>query len=132
MGKYIIRPVLSLKWLFFDETAGKVCYQYSRDGSQEELMDYLKFITRVTSHIPDKGQVPLEGEPAARFPLPTVTSLLNSPSRASSAQDKPHHSLFYHRPYPVSEEAVKRPECAEREEVGKHSTDQSTQRSLIP
>lgn len=47
-------------------------------------MDYLKFITRVTSHIPDKGQVPLEGEPAARFPLPTVASLLNSPSRASS------------------------------------------------
>ena len=43
--------------MFFDETAGKVRYQYSRHGSQEEMMDYLEFIARVTSHIPDKGQV---------------------------------------------------------------------------
>jgi len=57
VGKYMIRPLLSLKRLFFDETAGKVCYQYSRHGSQEESMDYLEFIARVTSHIPDKGQV---------------------------------------------------------------------------
>lgn len=57
MGKYIIRPLLSLKQLFFDETTGKVRYQYSRHGSQEESMDYLELIARVTSHIPDKGQV---------------------------------------------------------------------------
>ncbi len=57
VGKYMIRPLLSLKRLFFDETAGKVRYQYSRHGSQEESMDYLEFIDRVTSHIPDKGQV---------------------------------------------------------------------------
>jgi hypothetical protein len=57
VGKYMIRPLLSLKRLFFDETAGKVRYQYSRDGSHEESMDYLEFIARVTSHIPDKGQV---------------------------------------------------------------------------
>jgi len=57
VGKYMIRPLLSLKRLFFDETAGKVRYQYSRHGSQEESMDYLEFIARVTSHIPDKGQV---------------------------------------------------------------------------
>ena len=57
VGKYMIRPLLSLKRLLFDETAGKVRYQYSRHGSQEESMDYLEFIARVTSHIPDKGQV---------------------------------------------------------------------------
>ncbi|MGB2843398.1 MAG: transposase, partial [Candidatus Aminicenantaceae bacterium] len=57
VGKYMIRPLLSLKRLFFDETAGKVCYQYSRHASQEESMHYLEFIARVTSHIPDKGQV---------------------------------------------------------------------------
>ena len=57
VGKYMIRPLLSLKRLFFDETAGKVRYQHSRHGSQEESMDYLEFIARVTSHIPDKGQV---------------------------------------------------------------------------
>ncbi len=57
VGKYMIRPLLSLKRLFFDETAGRVRYQYSRQGSQEESMDYLEFIARVTSHIPDKGQV---------------------------------------------------------------------------
>ena len=53
----MIRPLLSSKRLFFDETAGKVHYQNSRHGSQEETMDYLEFIARVTSHIPDKGQV---------------------------------------------------------------------------
>jgi len=53
----MIRPLLSLKRLSFDETGGKVRYQYSRHGLQEESMDYLEFIARVTSHIPDKGQV---------------------------------------------------------------------------
>jgi hypothetical protein len=58
VGKYMIRPVLSLKRLSFDEkTGGKVRYQHSRHGSQEETMDYLEFIARVTAHIPDKGQV---------------------------------------------------------------------------
>jgi ribosomal protein S27E len=57
VGKYMIRPLLSLKRLFFDKTAGRVRYQYSRNGSREESMDYLEFIARVTSHIPDKGQV---------------------------------------------------------------------------
>ena len=57
VGKYMIRPVLSLKRLLFDETGDKVRYQYSRHGSQEESLDYLEFIARVTSHIPDKGQV---------------------------------------------------------------------------
>jgi hypothetical protein len=57
VGKYMIRPLQSLKRLFFDETGGKVRYQYSRHGSKEESMDYLEFIARVTSHIPDKGQV---------------------------------------------------------------------------
>ena len=55
--KYMIRPLLSLKRLSFDETKGKVRYQCSRQGSQEESMDYLQFIARLTSHIPDKGQV---------------------------------------------------------------------------
>ena len=53
----MIRPLLSLKRLFFDEGEGKVRYQYSRHGSQEESMDYLEFIARVNSHIPNKGQV---------------------------------------------------------------------------
>jgi hypothetical protein len=43
--------------LFFDETAGKVRYLYSRRGSHEESIDYLEFIARFTSHIPDKSQV---------------------------------------------------------------------------
>jgi len=48
----MIRPLLFLKRLFFDETAGKVHYQYSRHGSKEESTDYLEFIARVTPHIP--------------------------------------------------------------------------------
>ena len=59
VGKYMIRPILSLKKLSFDETEGKVSYQHENLRAEEERMDYLEFIARVTSHIPDKGQVTL-------------------------------------------------------------------------
>jgi len=52
----MIRLLLSLKRLSFDEKDGKVCYQY-RNSLKQERMDYLEFIARVTSHISDKGQV---------------------------------------------------------------------------
>jgi hypothetical protein len=57
VGKYMIRPLLSLQRLSFDEREGKVCYQYGKSPEDVERMDYLEFIARVTSHIPDKGQV---------------------------------------------------------------------------
>jgi len=59
VGKYMVRPVLSLDWLSFLEQEGKVGYRWGRDGAEQEteVMDYLEFIARVTSHIPDKGQV---------------------------------------------------------------------------
>ncbi len=53
----MIRPILSLKRLSIDKAEGKVCYQFGKDRSELEQMDYLEFIARVTSHIPDKGQV---------------------------------------------------------------------------
>jgi len=55
VGKYMIRPILSLKRLSLHE--GQVLYQYGKQSSETESMDYLEFIARVTSHIPDKGQV---------------------------------------------------------------------------
>ena len=57
VGKYMIRPLLSLERLSFEEKEGKVCYQYGKEAGEVERMDYLDFIARVTSHIPDKGQV---------------------------------------------------------------------------
>ncbi len=57
VGKYIIRPILSLNRLSFDEREGMVCYQYGKDSSELERMDYVEFIARITSHIHDKGQV---------------------------------------------------------------------------
>jgi hypothetical protein len=36
---------------------GKVGYRYGEKPEEVERMDYLEFIARVTSHIPDKGQV---------------------------------------------------------------------------
>jgi len=57
VGKYMMRPILSLKRLSFDEARGQVIYQYGKYSSDSEHMDYLEFIARVTSHIPDKGQV---------------------------------------------------------------------------
>jgi len=57
VGKYMIRPLLSLERLSFVEPDGKVSYGYGQDCAGQETMDYLEFIARVTSHIPDKGQV---------------------------------------------------------------------------
>jgi len=53
----MIRPLLSLERLSLDEKHGQVCYQYGKKAKEVERMDYLEFIARVTSHIPDKGQV---------------------------------------------------------------------------
>ena len=57
VGKYMIRPLLSLERLSLDEQEGKVCYRYGKEAAEVERMDYLEFIARVVSHIPDKGQV---------------------------------------------------------------------------
>jgi hypothetical protein len=59
VGKYMLRPILALERLTFLEPEGKVGYRWGRDGAEQEteVMDYLEFIARVTSHIPDKGQV---------------------------------------------------------------------------
>jgi hypothetical protein len=57
VGKYMIRPILSLSKLTLDEAYGQVIYQYGKHSTESERMDYLEFIARVTSHIPDKGQV---------------------------------------------------------------------------
>jgi hypothetical protein len=57
VGKYMTRPVLSLERLSFLEPEAKVGYRYGPDRAEQETMDYLEFIARVTSHIPDKGQV---------------------------------------------------------------------------
>ena len=53
----MIRAVLSLERLAFLEPEGKVGYRYGQDAAGLEMMDYLEFIARATSHIPDKGQV---------------------------------------------------------------------------
>jgi len=57
VGKYMIRPILALERLTLLEAEGKVGYRRGEKGAELETMDYLEFIARVTSHIPDKGQV---------------------------------------------------------------------------
>jgi len=39
VGKHMIRAILSLKKLSFDETEGKVSYQYGKGRAEEEQMD---------------------------------------------------------------------------------------------
>jgi hypothetical protein len=51
------RPLLALDRLLFLEQEGKVGYRWGAESAELEKMDYLEFIARVTSHIPDKGQV---------------------------------------------------------------------------
>jgi hypothetical protein len=57
IGKYMVRPVLALERLSFLEREGRVGYRHGDDGAELERMAYLELIARVTSHIPDKGQV---------------------------------------------------------------------------
>jgi len=52
VGKYMIRLILSLQRLSFDETEGRLLYQYDKGKLETERMDYLEFIGRLTSHIP--------------------------------------------------------------------------------
>ena len=56
VGKYMIRPLLSLERLSLDEKQEKVCYRYEKQANDVERMDCPEFIAGVTSHIPDKGQ----------------------------------------------------------------------------
>jgi hypothetical protein len=53
----MLRPILALERLSLLEAEGKVGYRHGEKGSELETIDYLDFIARVTSHIPDKGQV---------------------------------------------------------------------------
>jgi hypothetical protein len=53
----MIRPLLCLERLSLDEREGQVVYRYGKEAGELERIDYLEFIARVTSHIPDKGQV---------------------------------------------------------------------------
>ena len=69
MGKYMLRPVLALERLSFLEPEGKVGYGYAEKGAEQETMDYLEFIARVTSHIPDKGQVMVVTTASMRTPI---------------------------------------------------------------
>jgi ribosomal protein S27E len=57
VGKYLIRPLLSLERLSLDERTGQARYQYGKEAKETERMDYLEFIARTTFHIPDRGQV---------------------------------------------------------------------------
>ncbi|MFW6161034.1 MAG: transposase [Acidobacteriota bacterium] len=44
VGKYMIRPILSLKRLSLDKTQEQLVYQYGNNSTEAESMDYLKFI----------------------------------------------------------------------------------------
>jgi len=41
VGKYMIRPLLSLERLSLDEREGQVCYRYGEKPEEVERMDYL-------------------------------------------------------------------------------------------
>ena len=51
------KPILALRRLAFDLAQGKVIYRYGKTDADKVEMDYLDFIARITTHIPDKGQV---------------------------------------------------------------------------
>jgi hypothetical protein len=52
----MVRPILALDRLLFLEREGKVGDRWGRQATELETMDYLEFIARVTSHIPDKAR----------------------------------------------------------------------------
>ena len=52
-----LAEVFAREVLTFLEPEGKVGYRWGRDGVEQETMDHLEFIARVTSHIPDYAVV---------------------------------------------------------------------------
>jgi len=59
-GRFLPQLSTSPEWaerLSLDERDGQVGYHYGKGAEEMERMDYLEFVARVTSHIPDKGQV---------------------------------------------------------------------------
>ena len=57
VGMHMIRPLLSSERRTLLEAEGQVGYRHGEKGAEPKTRDYLEFIARVTSHIPDKGQV---------------------------------------------------------------------------
>src|SRR4030067_3593077 len=55
VGKYMIRPLLSLERISFSEKEGKVCYRYGKEAEELGRMDFLEFIARAPSHVPRQG-----------------------------------------------------------------------------
>ncbi|MGB8953435.1 MAG: transposase [Candidatus Aminicenantales bacterium] len=50
VGKYMIRPLLSLERLSFSEKEGKVCYLYGEGQEEMERKDYLELIAFLTDY----------------------------------------------------------------------------------
>jgi hypothetical protein len=50
VGKCMKRPLLSLERLSLAEKEGRVFYRYVKGAEEQETVDYLEFIPRVTSH----------------------------------------------------------------------------------
>jgi len=49
VGQYMIRPLMALERRCFLEKEGQVGYRWGREATEQETMDYLEFIARVTS-----------------------------------------------------------------------------------
>ena len=60
--------------LSFLEREGRVGCRHGNDGAELERMDYLEIIARVTSHIPDKGQVMVRGRVERESAAGVITS----------------------------------------------------------
>jgi len=98
VGKYMRRPLLSLERLSVDEKEGKVSYRYGKEAEELERMDSLEFIARVTSHIPDKGQVMVRYNGVyANTPGGKSASRRRRPGTWSSSRKRERRSPDAHR-----------------------------------
>ena len=94
VGKYMIRPLLSLERLSLDERDGQVGYHYGQEAREVERMDYLEFTARVTSHIPDKGQVTVR-----YFGLYANAQFSSTTSSSSLSRRDPRRRISYIRKF---------------------------------
>jgi hypothetical protein len=80
VARYMAKPILALGRLSFDHDQGKVIYKYGDGDTECVQMDYLDFIARITTHIPDKGQatsaLPIITPPPARRASPGWRELI--------------------------------------------------------
>jgi hypothetical protein len=81
LAPYIIRASFSQERMTYIPEESKVAYQ-SKDGKEEKVFDAIEWLAAMCSHVPNKGEQPVESPSAVRH----VDELMSSRSEPNGLQ----------------------------------------------